>query len=583
MPAGAAVEGADAQVGWLPADAVSGPRLGRSLQRRPHVARRKPHRLASRYPLLFGALAVLIVALVLQTWRSLSLAGAEQAARARADEVLTAINEFESASQPLASRAMCATTGGPALSAEELAAPTWPPVLTRLTGLVIDQPEILEAVGAVRRETMLFEQSFVDPLRKACAQQQRLGAAEVQSRVRVAAPQRARVLDGIKRLRNLALERRLLATSRASEAAGAARRWLALLSLAAGLLAVSAPIVARSLSLRLSDMGRQLSDEAQEGEMAREQLVVAQRRMRVVFDHVNDAIVAFDAFGRIQWVNPAAEALFAVERKVLHGCLITQILPGIDERTRLVNSPEVSADAVIDEHGLAWTSRQFYLDGVRAQPDSHGSDRLSLELSLVLTRVDGQDVGVCVAREVTRAAAEAPANRSAFAAADVPAPQDGRTDLRELARAALESCATPAHVRDARVKFAFEPDPLWIRADPAAVQEVLNTLLLKALEVSAQGAEIAVTTLQVGQAARVVVSDAGAAIAELAVLELTGKESDGFDHAYGGNLAQARDAARAMGGAVGFRAGAMPGEQAIWAQWPLAAPTTVVPVDRVEG
>jgi PAS domain-containing protein len=535
------------------------------------VPRSRPYpRLATRFTLLFGALAIVIVALVWQAWRAFDDASRYEAARARADEVITAINEVESATQPLASRAMCAITGGPPLSGEELTAAAWPPVLVRLTGLLAEKPEMLDALGSLRREALLYEQSVVDPLRNACAQEQRLGAAEVQSRLRVAAPQRARVQDAIKRLRNLALEQRLNSARLAGESSSAARRWFALLSLASVLMALSAPIVVRSFSLRLADMARKLHDESQEREMASEQLVLAQRRMRVVVDHVHDAIVAFDAFGRIQWVNPAAEVLFGAERKVLHGCPITQILPGVDDRMRLVNSPEISAGAVVDEHGLAWTSCLLYLDGVRAQPDGGSDERLRLEVSLVQTRVDGQDIGVCVARPVDRDPDPEPSIDSPSVYAAVPATADGRVDLRDCARAAIEACATPAHVRDARMTLSLEPDPLWIDADPQRVQDVLSTLLLKALDASPQGGEIGVTVLRVGQAARAVVSDAAAGIADLAAIELTGKASDDFDHAYGGNLAQAREVARAMGGAVGFRPGDTPAEQAIWAQWPLA-------------
>ena len=540
-------------------------------------------RLATRFTLLFGALAIVIVLLVWQAWRAFDDANRHETARALAFEVITAINEVESATQPLASRAMCAITGGPPLSGEELSPAAWPPVLTRLTGLLAEQPEMLDALGSLRREAQLYEQSVVEPLRKACAQEQRLGAAEVQSRLRVAAPQRARVQDAIKRLRNLALEQRLNRARLAGEASDAAWRWFVMLALASGQMAVSAPIVVRSFSLRLADMARKLHDESQEREMAREQLLLAQRRMRVVLDHVHDAVVAFDAFGRIQWVNPAAERLFGAERKVLHGCAITQILPGVDDRMRLVNSPEISPGAVVDEHGLSWTSRVLYLDGVRAEsPDAEpgGDERLRLEVSLVQTRVDGQDIGVCVARPLDQAfdsvvPAQAPIDLSSTQplpdAALFPASPEGRVDLRDCARAAIEACATPAHVRDARVKLALEPDPLWIDADPQRVQDVLSTLLLKALDASPHGGEIGVTVLRVGQAARAVVSDAAAGIADLAAMELTGRATDEVDHAYGGSLAQAREVAKAMGGAVGFRPGDTPAEQAIWAQWPLAA------------
>ncbi len=525
---------------------------------------RKHPRLATRFTLLFGVLAIMILALLGLTWRAVDQARRYDAARVRSDEVVTSINEVESATQPLASRAMCAITGGPPLSAEELSAATWPPVLTRLSRLLVERPEMLDALASLRREVLLYEQSVVEPLRKACAQEQRLGAAEVQSRLRVSGPQRVRVQDAIKRIRNLALEQRLTSARLAEESSSAARRWLGFLSLASVLMALSAPVVLRSFSLRLSDLGRNLRDESQEHEMAREHLTLAQRRMRVLVDHVHDAVVAFDAFGRIQWVNPAAEWLFGAERKVLHGCAITQILPGIDDRVRLVNSPEVSPNAVVDEHGLAWTSCLLVLDGVRVQTDEGGEDRFPVEVSLVQTRVDDQDLGVCVVRPAGRTIEVAPA------LATPPSRPANWVDLRDCARGAVEACATPAHVRDASVKLSFEEEPLWIAGDRQRVQDVLSTLLLKAMDAAPQGSEIGLTVLRVGQAARAVVSDAAAGIADLAATELAGKESDDFDHAYGGNLAQAREIAKAMGGAVGFRPGATHAEQAIWAQWPLA-------------
>ncbi len=526
-------------------------------------------RLAARFTSLFALLAIVIAALAWLAWRSSDEARRFQAARATGDELVAMVHELEATTQPVASRAMCAATGGPALAPEDTEAPTWPVVSSRLTSMMLDKPEMLEAMASLRRELLLFEQSFVDPLRRACAQQQRLGAAEVQSRIRVAAPQRARVQDGIKRLRNLALDHRLKAQRAGDEATQVGRRWLGLLSLASLVLGVSAVVVVRSFSLRLNDLGRKLFDESQEREIVVEQLSVAQRRMRVVVDHVRDAVVSFDAYGRVQWVNPAAEDLFGVERQVIRGCPITQLLPGLDEKTRVAASPEHSAATLIDEHGLPWSSRSLLLVGQRVLlPSRTESQPMMLDASLIQTRVDGHDVGVCVLRASDRPLPTPPPPKPALAAT---APEE-KLDLREGARRAVEACATPAHVRDARIELALDEAPLWIGADAQAVQGILSTVLLKALDALPQGGVIGLTVMRVGQAARAVVSDGGRGLVELAALELSSVETLDADtdrHAYGGSLAQARVAAKATGGSLGFRPGSATADEAVWVQWPL--------------
>lgn len=356
----------------------------------------------ARITLALGVLAAAVALLAVLAWQAQQQMAEAHGQRLRSDQTLSALNELDAASQPLAPLALCAVTGGPALNPRDTAPPVWPEVATRLGQLVsvepLDPPSV-EAFNTVKRDLQLWDQSYAVPLRAACAQGQKLGPAEVQSRVRVATTQRARVEENFKHLQNLTLETRRAHEQRWQAVTKASRMWLSLLSIASVLLGVTAWLVVRSSMLRWVDSQRKLFDETHERELAREQLAVSQRRMRVLVDHVKDAVIAFDAHGRIQWINPSGEAMFGAQRDALVGYPVTLLMPELDAEIKAAAAPDRAM--VTDEHGLPWVAQHLTLQGLRAPKGAGPVEKITLDVSFVQTRADGYSVGVCVARDLS--------------------------------------------------------------------------------------------------------------------------------------------------------------------------------------
>ena len=358
--------------------------------------------MVARITLALGVLAACTVVFAVMAWQAHRQTSEAHGLRMRSDQVLSALHELDAATQPQAPLALCAITGGPALNPRDTAAPAWPDLANRLGQIVTIEPsqfESVEAFNANKRDLNLWDLGYAAPLRAACAQGQKLGPAEVQSRVRVAAAQRGRVEDNFKHLRNLTLENGRAHEQRWQAAAQASRIWLSLLAIASVVLGVTAWLVVRSSMLRQVDTQRKLFDEMQERELAREQLAVSQRRMRVLVDHVKDAVIAFDAHGRIQWINPSGETMFGAQRDALVGYPVTLLMPELDAEFKAAAKPDRAT--VTDEHGLPWVAQHLTLQGIRAPKDKGPVEKITLDVSFVQTRADGHTVGVCVARDLS--------------------------------------------------------------------------------------------------------------------------------------------------------------------------------------
>lgn len=366
------------------------------------VASTRTSKLVARVTLALGVLAAAVVLLALLAWQAYKQVAETHAQRVRSEVVLSALHALESATQPQAQVALCALTGGPALSPRDTVPSLWPDAANHLGKWITDEPTDLETVNAfntLRRDLDQWEQSYAVPLRNACAQGQRLGVADVQSRVRVSSAQRARIEESFKHVRNLSLERRRTNELAWRDASQASRLWLWLLSIVSVLMGLSALLVARSFVLRLADVQRNLFDEVHEREIAREQLALSQRRMRVLVDHVKDAVIAFDAQGRIQWVNPSGEVMFGAQRNALLGVPVTLLMPELDAEIKASASPDRAT--ITDEHGLPWVSKQLTLQGHRMHSASGTVEKITLDVSFVQTHAEGHAVGVCVARDLS--------------------------------------------------------------------------------------------------------------------------------------------------------------------------------------
>jgi two-component system, NtrC family, sensor histidine kinase KinB len=527
--------------------------------------------LATRFTAAFGLLALALILLVALAWQSYTELLAAQDFRARSDAVVTTLHQLEAELQPDAQRALCAATGGPPLAPSDTAAAGWPATLSRLQALLADEPRQSERVAQLRKDSAAWEQLYGLPLRQACTDGLRLGAAEVQSRARVALPARTRIVDGLKDLHQAAQAERRARDTRLSERVDASQRALALLSVAAVVLGAIAVVVVRSFTLRMAEGNRKLFGEAQRRAQAQDRLALSQRRMRVLLDHIPDAVIAFDARGRVQWINPIGEAMFGTSRRLLLGRPMALLMPDLDDELQWPNTqPQPFDDGHPpddDDRPLPWTARHLQVDGLRVRADAAAPERFPVDVSLVQTRADGHRVGVCVARDLSEVQrvermkhefvsmvshelrtpltsihgslsllAEsvdglAPTMKRLIGLAhdnserlvalvndilDFEKLRAGQMrieamplDLRDAALVAVRTCEGMTARRATRLELRAGDLPLPLYTDPMRLNQILVNLLSNAIKFSPVGGEVVLSLERVGEMARAVVSDQG--------------------------------------------------------------------------
>ena len=527
--------------------------------------------LATRFTAAFGLLALALVALVALAWQSYTELLAAQDFRARSDAVVATLHQLDSELQPDAQRALCAATGGPPLAPSDIAPAAWPATLARLQMLLAEEPRQAEKVSLLRKDIAAWEQLYGLPLRQACAEGLRLGAAEVQSRARVALPVRTRIVESVRELHLAAQTERRARDARLGERVDASQRALALLSVAAVVLGAIAVVVVRSFTLRMAEGNRKLFGEAQRRAQAQDRLALSQRRMRVLLDHIPDAVIAFDANGRVQWINPIGEAMFGTARRLLLGRPMALLMPGLNDELEWPNTqPQPLDDGHLpddDERPLPWTARHLQIDGLRARAGAAQAERFPIDVSLVQTRADGHRVGVCVARDLSevqrvermkhefvsmvshelRTPLTSIHGSLALLAesADDLAPTLKRLiglahdnserlvalvndildfeklragqmrieamalDLRDAALVALRTCEGMTTRRATRIELRAGDVALPLYADPMRLNQVLVNLLSNAIKFSPVGGEVVLALERAGDSARAVVSDQG--------------------------------------------------------------------------
>jgi PAS domain-containing protein len=378
----------------------------------------------SRVVQLFAALTALVLLASLLAWRALGQAQDARDDAVRMASLLADLHAVDAAAASPASRWLCLASGQGAMQREDVAASAWGiPLATmqeRLSAVrPMPSPHPVDAravddwratVRALRQGLDAWEQTVEGPLRTACLQAQRLTPTDVQARWRAAQPARARLEASFASLREPWEAHRQEKAALSAQAAKASRAWLlgaTLLALGLGLASV---LMARGFLVRSRELQRRVHDESSERAAATESLAISQRRMRVLVDHVKDAVVAFDGEGHIQWINPAGEAMFGLARHKVLGYPVTLLMPELEGELTAASAPEHVT--MVDEHGLPWVSRSLTLQGVRATPGVQGSSprpgvvtqaqtRFTLDVSFMQTRVDGHVVGVCVARDLS--------------------------------------------------------------------------------------------------------------------------------------------------------------------------------------
>ncbi len=375
--------------------------------------------LATRFTLAFGLLAAAVVALVMLAWRSHAELLEAQRFRALSDDLMATLHRLEAQLQPDVQLVLCAATGVAPPAGTAAATPAWGDTLTRLRAQLGAAPpgdEPAAPAALARRATQLgadaeqWQRLYAAPLRQACDQRLLLGAAEVQARAARADPLRQRIDAGVQGLLRAAQAQRDAGDQRLAQRVDASRRSLVLLSAAAVLLGAIALVVVRGFSLRVAEGSRKLFGEAQRRALAQDRLNLSQRRMRVLLDHIPDAVIAFDARGRVQWINPVGEAMFGAPRRVLLGRPMALLMPGLDEELHWPQTMPQSLDAgptgdggTDSDAAMPWSARHLQIDGLRVRAGGQAAERFPIDVSLVQTRAEGHRVGVCVARDLSEA------------------------------------------------------------------------------------------------------------------------------------------------------------------------------------
>ena len=346
-----------------------------------------------RIPVAFGGLALCVFYLLFSSWRAYGQVLDAQRARLHGEQVLRALNQLGREVVPDAGRALCAATGSP-IEAEARPQGDWRLTVAQLRTLLADNPAQYDRANALRTALLEWQEVYVLPVERGCTGGQRLGAPYVQTLARVAQPTRQRVTGLIDQI--AATETALLAQreSHVQQVLGGAGTLFVAVTIASVVLGVVAVLAVRGFTTRLAESNRRLRREAAERGVAQEQLQDSQRRLRMVLEHIPDAVIAFDASGRVQWLNPAGELMFGRSRQSASGQPIALLIPALaDELDWPVTQPQAELEG---SSPLPWTARRETLQGVKS-----GGMEFPIETALVQTRVEGDRIGVCVCRDLT--------------------------------------------------------------------------------------------------------------------------------------------------------------------------------------
>jgi PAS domain S-box-containing protein len=119
-------------------------------------------------------------------------------------------------------------------------------------------------------------------------------------------------------------------------------------------------------------------------------LVESRRRLQLLLDHMPDGVLAFDAQGRVQWINPAARLMFQRSAEDTVGQSIGALMPALQIES-------VSVQPTLPDGVLPPAAPRTTLEGLRAD----GSP-FPIETALVRLSVDGAASGMCVVRDMSQ-------------------------------------------------------------------------------------------------------------------------------------------------------------------------------------
>lgn len=509
--------------------------------------------LAWRFPLAFGALVLCLFVLLFLSWRSYGEWQSAQRAQLQAEKLLAQLAALERQVTPDAALALCAASGAMPGAPAAPAAGDWAGTLVVLRRLAAGDAAQLQRIGALDGLLREWQQLYVQPMQRACGEGQRLGSAYVQSLYRVAEDTRARAISTIAGLQNVAAGQQAALATQLQTGIEANRRLFILTGAAALLLGVVSLLAMRGFTAQLTESSRALRREATERGVAKEQLLDSQRRLRMLLEHITDAVIAFDAQGKIQWLNPAGELLFRRSRQSVSTEPIAALIPALAED---LDWPVTQPQAELDGLSPApWTARRDTVTGRRPEPDGE----FPLEIALVQTQVDGDRIGICLCRDLSETD-RVERLKSGFI-------DSVRGELNEPLRSIRDALAAidgaPDSPADARLRIA--------RRDSERLLQLTDDLL--ELERLHSGEEpMAITALDLGQAARLAVEAARAsALRHQIELRLLGDgeplpvqaDAEHLAHALDRLIARAIDASP-LGGEVEIASRRRDDEAVVW-------------------
>lgn len=350
--------------------------------------------LSWRFPLAFGALLACLVLLLWMGWRAYGDLVETDNLRLRSEKVLATLEALELETVPDANLALCASVGAPVGTSRTAADPA--PLLARLREMFPEGSAQAQRLATLNGALTEWRLAFAAPMEKACGEGNRLGAAYVQSLLRVAMPNRERLTAEIEALRRIELGLQAERAAQAEGALQASRRYFKLIAGASLLIGIAALLAMRGLSEQVTQSERQLRREAVQRGLTEVQLGETQRRLRMLLEHCTDAVISFDEGGKLQWINPAAEVMFHRSRQALAGETIGQLIPELhDDLDWPVTRPQAESEGMTP---TPWTTRRETVEGLRL-----GGQRFTLEIVLVQTRFEGSRIGLCLCRDQTEA------------------------------------------------------------------------------------------------------------------------------------------------------------------------------------
>ena len=374
--------------------------------------------LERRFPLLFGLLGVCVLGLLAASWLAYEDLRDAERWRNHTNEVLLEVAQLERAVQPLGGHLLCAVLGASPGTPQVMPDPQGP--LRRLRALVSDNPSQLRTLEELPPLLEALWRGYARPIADACRGPGRMPVSRVLDLSAIGVVHRDRIQGYVEKLRRV--EARLLEQRQARlDACGQVLRdRFVLLALTTLALTALATLGLRGVTGRLAAVQRRLRHEVVERGVARERQREAQCRLEMVLEHVNEAVIGLDERLRVQWLNPAGEAMFGRTRASLRGQPLAELLPGIDHDLRRPDPQPLDDDDDPDT-----PSRHAPWLVLRTAIESRRSDgvRFIAEAALVQGRVNGELLAVCVCRplveRVPRAAERARRTGGAPAASEV--------------------------------------------------------------------------------------------------------------------------------------------------------------------